>query len=63
MGRPVTIGRERGRPVALPDGQAAFITVHPSYLLRLPDAESKAREYRHFVNDLRQARELAQADE
>ena len=29
------------------------MTVHPSYLLRLPDAEAKAREYQRFVDDLR----------
>jgi DNA polymerase len=27
--------------------------VHPSYLLRLPDADAKAREYHRFVEDLR----------
>ena len=34
------------------------MTVHPSYLLRLPDAEAKAREYQRFVDDLRIAAEL-----
>jgi len=29
------------------------VTVHPSYLLRLPDKEAKAREYRRFVDDLK----------
>jgi DNA polymerase len=29
------------------------VTVHPSYLLRLPDEDAKAREYAHFVDDLR----------
>ena len=58
MGRLVTIGRERGRPIQLPDGQLVFVTVHPSYLLRLPDAEARAREYDRFVRDLRQAEEL-----
>jgi len=29
------------------------VTVHPSYLLRLPDADSKARQYERFVSDLR----------
>ncbi len=61
LGRQVTIGRERGRPISLADGQSVFVTVHPSYLLRLPDAESKAREYRNFVADLRRAAELVQA--
>jgi uracil-DNA glycosylase len=34
------------------------VTVHPSYLLRLPDADAKAREYERFVDDLRVAAEL-----
>jgi DNA polymerase len=28
-------------------------TVHPSYLLRLPDADAKAREYQRLVDDLK----------
>jgi DNA polymerase len=54
----VTITRERGRPIALSDGQSAFVTVHPSFLLRLPDGDAKAREYRAFVADLRKIMEL-----
>lgn len=53
--RPVKIGAERGKPLALPDGTAVWITVHPSYLLRLPDAEVAAVERRNFVADLRTA--------
>jgi DNA polymerase len=56
--RPVTIGRERGRPFKLAEGQMGFITVHPSFLLRVPDADAKARAYRAFVDDLRAVREL-----
>jgi uracil-DNA glycosylase len=52
LGRRVTIGRERGRPEDLPQGGALWITVHPSYLLRLPDEDAKAREYGKFVADL-----------
>jgi DNA polymerase len=58
LGRPVTVTRERGRPFVLPDGGSAFLTVHPSYLLRQPDAASRAREYAAFVQDLRAVREL-----
>ncbi|HVC61667.1 MAG TPA: UdgX family uracil-DNA binding protein [Acetobacteraceae bacterium] len=58
MGRQVTIGRERGRPFNLADGQAAFVTVHPSFLLRVPDEDAKAREYRAFVRDLEAVRKL-----
>ncbi len=60
MGRQVTIGRERGRPITLEDGQAAFVTVHPSFLLRVPDEDAKAREYRAFVKDLETVRKLMQ---
>ena len=60
LGRAVTISRERGVPVALGDGNAqGFITVHPSYLLRLPDEDAKAREYVAFVEDLRKIKALA----
>ena len=58
LGRTVTIGRERGQPIALAGNAQAFITVHPSYLLRLPDEEAKVREYRAFVEDLRHAASL-----
>ena len=59
LGRQVTISRERGRPIEMPDGQTAFVTVHPSFLLRVPDEDAKAREYRAFVADLRKIAELA----
>jgi DNA polymerase len=58
LGRTVTISRERGRPLPLEGGQA-FVTVHPSYLLRLPDEASKQREYVAFVRDLAAAKALA----
>jgi DNA polymerase len=61
MGRQVTISRERGRPIRLEDGQTAFVTVHPSFLLRVPDAEAKAREYRAFVRDLTAVRRLLES--
>jgi uracil-DNA glycosylase len=47
------INKNRGRLIDLEDGIKALVTVHPSYLLRLPDAESKAREYARFVDDFR----------
>jgi len=58
LGRPVAVTRERGRPFKLPDGAMAFLTVHPSYLLRQPDETSRAREYAAFVRDLRAVSEL-----
>lgn len=58
LGRSITISRERGRAIQLENG-VAMVTVHPSYLLRLPDKESRLREYQNFVNDLRRGAKLA----
>ncbi len=60
LGRAVTISRERGRPITLEGNTQGLVTVHPSYLLRLPDEASKAREYAALVADLRQAQQLLQ---
>jgi uracil-DNA glycosylase len=43
----------RGAEHAMTDGGRLRATVHPSYLLRLPDAEARRREYARFVEDLR----------
>jgi DNA polymerase len=59
LGRTVTIGRERSRPIPLEANRTGYITVHPSYLLRLPDEDAKAREYQAFVNDLKAIKQLA----
>jgi DNA polymerase len=53
LGRPVTISKTRGRRLQLPDGAAAFVTIHPSFLLRIQDHADKERELRNFVADLR----------
>jgi uracil-DNA glycosylase family protein len=58
FGRPVTIAKLRGRMVELADGTAAFVTIHPSFLLRIQDDADKEREYRNFVADLRPAARL-----
>jgi len=53
FGRMTPINKNRGRLIDLEDGIQALVTVHPSYLLRQPDAEAKAREYARFVGDLK----------
>jgi uracil-DNA glycosylase len=58
FGKITPINKNRGRPIDLEDGIKALVTVHPSYLLRLPDAEAKAQEYERFVNDLKIAADL-----
>jgi uracil-DNA glycosylase family protein len=58
LGKITPINKNRGRLIDLDDGIKALVTVHPSYLLRLPDAEARTREYQHFVDDLGIAAEL-----
>ena len=56
LGRTITIGRERGQRLSLPvGGGAALITVHPSFLLRLPDPALREEEYARFVEELAMA--------
>ncbi|HEY2050524.1 MAG TPA: UdgX family uracil-DNA binding protein [Caulobacteraceae bacterium] len=58
FGRAMPIMKSRGKPLALDDGGQGLITVHPSYLLRVPDEEAKATAWRGFVADLTVAHEL-----
>jgi len=62
FGRVVTITSMRGRPHPLPDGGTGFVTIHPSWLLRMDDENDKKREFRNFVADLKLAAKLI-ADE
>jgi DNA polymerase len=58
FGKITPINKNRGHPTELANGLRALVTVHPSYLLRLPDEAARAREYARFVDDLRLAAAL-----
>ena len=60
-GRTLTISRERGRPFALADGSEAWITVHPSFLLRIEDKAAADEEFARFVADLEAIRARVEA--
>src|SRR5437762_3524304 len=53
FGKITQINKNRGRLIDLAEGVKALVTVHPSYLLRLPDADAKPREYERFAADLK----------
>jgi len=61
LGRPVTISGARGEPHPLEDGGEGWVTIHPSFLLRIQDKADAEREYRHFVEDLKRVRERLEA--
>jgi len=52
LGRPVPIGKSRGQLFPLEDQAQAMVTMHPSFLLRLPDEAQRRDAYRRFVEDL-----------
>jgi uracil-DNA glycosylase len=58
LGKITPINKNRGHLINLDDGTRVLVTVHPSYLLRLPDAHARAREYQHFVQDLKIASDV-----
>ncbi len=58
FGKMTPINKNRGHLIDLDEETKALVTVHPSYLLRLPDADAKAREYERFVSDLKVAAAL-----
>jgi uracil-DNA glycosylase len=57
VGKALPVIRARGR--AQFGSYDGFITVHPSYLLRLPDEETKRRAFDEFCADLAQVRDLS----
>ena len=55
--RTVTIAQTRGSPIPLPGGVYLWVTIHPSFLLRIPEDARKVAEYQRFVKELTEARQ------
>lgn len=60
FGKTMAIGKNRGAPLWLPDGSECWITVHPSFLLRIPEEDRKREERALFVRDLKRIRARAE---
>ena len=58
LGASFRVTRQRGVPVASPFAASVVATVHPSSILRAPDADARHREMELFIADLRAARAL-----
>jgi probable DNA metabolism protein len=56
-GKTLTITRAREAPLTLADGSECWVTVHPSFLLRIPEEERRHEERALFVRDLTRIRE------
>jgi DNA polymerase len=59
FGKTVTISAMRGKPHEIYGGGEGWVTVHPSFLLRVRD--NRAEEYARFVEDLAMIGERAKA--
>ena len=59
FGKAVTISSLRGSPQQALDGGETWVTVHPSFLLRVRD--NRDEEYARFVEDLHRIGERAKA--
>ena len=57
LGHPVTVSQMRGSPTRLSAGTHLWVTIHPSFLLRIPDDAQRRVEYSRFVNELKLAQE------
>jgi DNA polymerase len=61
LGKAVPVTKLRGTTVERDDGLRVFVTVHPSYLLRIPDEAAKQAERKRFLDDMKKVKELARA--
>ena len=63
LGRATSVMQARGRAIAVDENTEAWVTIHPSYLLRITDPEMAADERQRFIEDLKtvgkRLRELA----
>jgi DNA polymerase len=59
LDKAVTISRVRGAPLKAEDGSEVWVTVHPSFLLRIPEEDRKREERALFVRDLKRIKQRA----
>ncbi|MBW4050593.1 MAG: UdgX family uracil-DNA binding protein [Proteobacteria bacterium] len=55
LGHPVIVSQLRGAPIRLSATAHLWVTVHPSFLLRVPDDARRRNEYARFVKELNDA--------
>lgn len=59
-GKTLTISRARESPLRLVDGSECWVTVHPSFLLRIPEPDRRREERSKFVRDLKRIKARAE---
>lgn len=59
LGKAVPVTKMRGTIVTRDDGLRIFLTIHPSFILRIPEAAEAQAERKRFLADMQQVKELA----
>ena len=58
LGKALPVTKMRGQVVEREDGLKVFLTIHPSFILRIPDAADKDAERRRFLQDMQAVKKL-----
>ncbi|WP_214472447.1 UdgX family uracil-DNA binding protein [Mesorhizobium sp. dw_380] len=61
LGKATPVIKMRGQVIAREDGLRVFITIHPSFILRIREAADKAAERDRFLQDMKQVKQLMAA--
>jgi uracil-DNA glycosylase family protein len=61
LGKAVPITRMRGQVIEREDGLCVFVTIHPSFILRIRDSQDKEAERKRFLEDMLAVKELMAA--
>jgi len=61
LGKAIPVTKMRGEVVTRVDGLRVFITIHPSFILRIPDPADAKAERARFLNDLKAVKVLMAA--
>ncbi|TIR60187.1 MAG: uracil-DNA glycosylase, partial [Mesorhizobium sp.] len=61
LGKAVPITRMRGDVIQREDGLRVFVTIHPSFILRIREHEDKEAEKERFLTDMRKVKQLMAA--
>jgi DNA polymerase len=61
LGKAVPVTKMRGEVIEREDGLRVFVTIHPSFILRIREAADKEAERERFLQDMRQVKRLMAA--
>jgi uracil-DNA glycosylase family protein len=61
LGKAVPVTKMRGQVIEREDGLCVFVTIHPSFILRIRDSQDKQAERDRFLQDMLAVKELMAA--